>query len=205
MPHSSLPGADATLQRTPGGLIHFPGKSPKDLVFVGRFYMALAGAGRGRGALKVVQTVSLRSLPVARLAAGTLAFHGLIRSRLGRLGAWPRTCRTLVSIRQCSDQTAATTHVNGRASCAAGPLLGSSMVSSQMWSGCWLKRLRTLGQATHVHQRCGRSGTSCCCLSDQPGRWRRPMLPRARGLGGRWWHTACPGSDRGLGVGGLGS
>jgi hypothetical protein len=68
----------------------------------------------GRGALKAVQTVSLRSLPVARLAAATLAFHGLIRSRLGRLGAWPRTCRTLVSIRRCSDQTAATTHVNGR-------------------------------------------------------------------------------------------
>ena len=33
------------------------------------------------GALKGFQTVSLRSLPVARLAAGTLAFHGLIRPR----------------------------------------------------------------------------------------------------------------------------
>jgi hypothetical protein len=36
------------------------------------------------GALKASQTVLLRSLPLARLAAGTLAFHGLIRSRLGR-------------------------------------------------------------------------------------------------------------------------
>ncbi len=27
----------------------------------------------------------------------------------------------------------------------------------------------------------------------------------ARGLGRRWWRRACPGSDRGLGVGGFGS
>jgi hypothetical protein len=88
--------------------------------FGGRFYMARVAVGSRRGALKSVQTVSLRSLPVARLAAGTLAFHGLIRSRLGRLGAWPRACRTLVSIRRCSDQTAATTNVNGRHSLHEG-------------------------------------------------------------------------------------
>ena len=88
----------------------------------GLFHMTGEAVESGRGALKSVQTVSLRSLPVARLAAATLAFHGLIRSRLGRLGAWPRTCRTLVSIRRCSDQTAATTNVNGRTSGVAGSL-----------------------------------------------------------------------------------
>jgi hypothetical protein len=50
------------------------------------FLHGLSGGWKLTGALKSVQTVSLRSLPVARLAAGTLAFHGLIRSRLGRLG-----------------------------------------------------------------------------------------------------------------------
>ncbi len=49
----------------------------------GLFHMTGEAVESGRGALKAVQTVSLRSLPVARLAAGTLAFHGLIRSRLG--------------------------------------------------------------------------------------------------------------------------
>ncbi len=64
-------------------------------------------------------------------------------------------------------------------SCTMMARMGSSMVSSQAWSGCWLKRLRTLGHATRVHQRGGRSCTSCCCMRDQPWRWRRPMLPRA--------------------------
>jgi hypothetical protein len=48
----------------------------------GLFHMMGETVESGRGALNSVQTVSLRSVPVARLAAATLAFHGLIRSRL---------------------------------------------------------------------------------------------------------------------------